>query len=270
MASPLQKITAVFFILPAIWICTSCQKVMPQLNAVIKDTVTVSLPSGSFTARVEGQTAQLTGDSTSSVKNFYAYVPTGYNAAPAKLWPVIIFLHGSYGSGTNINQVKEFGLARILDTARSFPFLVFSPQAYSTQAGSGMFVTKDLEKLLAEVKLKYNVDPKRVYLTGLSMGGIESWIWGIQDPASFAAVVPVSATGDPSKVSPLKNTPVWVFHGDQDPNVPYKGDVAMVNALKADGGNVQLYTVVGGGHDIWDFVYGYQALYTWMLQNKLP
>ena len=247
-------------------IFASCAKNSPLHKIVLADTTKVNLPAIDVAFQTEGQTTQSVNPQIGNINQYLAYVPIGYNKTTTKKWPVIIFLHGLGEIGTNINQVKANGLPGHLDTARTFPFLVFSPQCN----GGGWWNTSVLEQLLAQVSKKYNCDPSRVYLTGLSMGGIETWSWAIQDPTSFAAIAPVSATGDPSKVSVLKNTPTWVFHGDKDPTVPYSGDLAMVNALKAAGGNVQLYTVIGGQHNIWEQVYNDKDLYSWMLRYKLP
>lgn len=244
----------------------SCAKNSALHQNGISDTSQLTLARIVVNPQTEGQTPQQVTGQIGNINQYLAYVPYGYNKATTKQWPVIIFLHGMGEIGTNINLVKANGLPRHLDTARTFPFLVISPQCN----GGGWWNTGVLEQLLIQVTKKYNCDPKRIYLTGLSMGGMEAWNWAIQDPHSFAAISPVSATGDPSKVSVLKYTPTWVFHGDKDPTVPYSGDVAMVNALKAAGGNVQLYTVAGGQHNIWEQVYNNKNLYSWMLKYRLP
>lgn len=257
----------VFIAFPAIWLCTSCAKNnLPGIAAPKKDSLPFVNTFPDFTKQVTGQTVQLVDEQTDNISQYLAYVPAGYNQAPAKLWPVIIFLHGLGEIGTDVNHVKANGLPRHLDTARTFPFLVISPQCN----GGGWWNVNALNKLLSQILKKYNCDPKRIYLTGLSMGGIETWTWAIQDPTLFAAIAPVSATGDPSKVASLKDVPTWVFHGDKDPTVSYAGDLAMVNTLKAAGGNVKMTTIKGGYHNIWETVYRNPGLYTWMLQQKLP
>jgi len=218
-------------------IFASCAKNTPLHKIVLTDTSKVTLSAIVTATQTEGQTAQTVNPQIGNINQYLAYVPIGYNKTTIKKWPVIVFLHGLGEIGTNINQVKVNGLPGHLDTARTFPFLVISPQCN----GGGWWNTSVLEQLLAQVLKKYN-----------------------------CAIAPVSANGDPSKVSILKNTPTWVFHGDKDPTVPYSGDLAMVNALKAAGGNVQLYTVAGGQHNIWEQVYTDKDLYGWMLKYKLP
>lgn len=255
-----------FSLLASISILASCSKNMPLTPQQLSVQAASPTLSFNFTAQTLGQSAQTINIPGGNINQYLAYVPYAYNKQPTTKWPVIIFLHGLGEIGTNINAIKSHGLPKYLDNEQRMPALVFSPQCN----GGGWWNTATLEKFLKQVMTKYNVDPKRVYLTGLSMGGIETWAWAIQDPQSFAAIIPVSANGDPSAVGDLKNIPTWVFHGDQDGTVAYSGDVAMVNALKADGGNVQFTTIKGGYHDIWDAVYTNPALYDWMLKNKQP
>ncbi len=244
----------------------SCSRNMPLTPQQLGVQANGAPLSFNFTAQTLGQSAQTIQIPGGNINQYLAYVPYAYNEQPKTKWPVIIFLHGLGEIGTNLNAVKSHGIPKYLDNEKRMPCLVFSPQCN----GGGWWNTNTLEQFLKQVITKYNADPKRIYLTGLSMGGIETWSWAIQNPTLFAAIAPVSANGDPSAVGDLKNTPAWVFHGDQDPVVAYSGDVSMVNALKNDGGNVQFTTINGGKHDIWDEVYTNPDLYNWMLKNKLP
>lgn len=218
-----------------------------------------------FITQPVGQNIQTVDAPIGNIHEYLAYIPAGYNKSPTKLWPLIIFLHGLGEIGHDINRVKYHGLPKELDQEKNLNFIVISPQCSS----GGWWSTPVLEKFLTQILLKYNCNPKQIYLTGLSMGGIETWAWAIQDPEVFAAIIPVSATGNPVNVSVLKETPVWAFHGDQDPVVPYAGDKAMVDALKKAGGNVRLSTIKGK-HDIWSKVYTDKSIYSWLLQFRLP
>lgn len=200
-----------------------------------------------------------------NINEYLAYVPASYNTSPDKLWPLIIFLHGAGEIGTDINKVKKHGLPKELARGEDLDFIVISPQCNS----GGWWRTAVLENFLTQILLKYNCNPKQIYLTGLSMGGIETWNWAIQDPDLFAAIIPVSATGNPETVGVLRETPVWVFHGDQDQTVPYAGDKAMVDALQQAGGNVK-FTTLKGKHDVWDKVYQDRDLFLWLKKHQLP
>ena len=92
---------------------------------------------------------------------------------------------------------------------------------------------------------RYEVDEKRVYLTGLSMGGYGAWHWACARPERFAALAPVCGGGDPTRACALKDMPVWAFHGAEDEVVPLKKSEEMVDAVNACGGNAELTVYLG-------------------------
>lgn len=71
------------------------------------------------------------------------------------------------------------------------------------------------------------------------------------------------------RVGPLKNTPVWVFHGAKDNVVPLSESESMVEALQAIGGNVKLTVYPDADHDSWTETYANPELYEWLLQHSL-
>lgn len=178
---------------------------------------------------------------------------------------MILFLHGSGERGSNLDWVKRHGVARIVEEQPDFPFIAVSPQCPKGQYWS----VELLMALLAEVMQSQPVDPKRVYLTGLSMGGYGAWRLAAAHPDRFAAIAPVCGRGDPSQADRLKQTPVWVFHGALDDVVPLQQSEVMVEALKACGGNVRFTVYPNAGHDSWTPTYRNPALYDWFLQHSL-
>jgi predicted peptidase len=125
--------------------------------------------------------------------------------------------------------------------------------------------------LVADLTDHLPIDETRIYLTGSSMGGSGSWYMATTYPGVFAAVVPLCGGGDPKKVEPLKATPIWAFHGDQDQDVPIERSQSMVNAIQALGGEkVKLTTLVGEGHLIASGVYARPDLHQWMFEQRLP
>jgi predicted peptidase len=123
--------------------------------------------------------------------------------------------------------------------------------------------------LLDEIVKSHNVDTSRVYLTGLSMGGYGTWQLAAIHPGKFAAIVPVCGGGNPQRVGPLKETPVWVFHGAKDEIVPLSESEKMVEALQAIGGNVKLTVYPDADHDSWTETYENPKLYEWLLRHSL-
>jgi len=95
------------------------------------------------------------------------------------------------------------------------------------------------------------IDKRRVYLTGLSMGGFGSWELAMRRPNLFAAVAPVCGGGDETQAARLKNIPIWAAHGDADTVVWPVRTRAMVDAIKKNGGNVEYTEYPGVGHNSW-------------------
>ncbi|HWD41444.1 MAG TPA: prolyl oligopeptidase family serine peptidase [Fimbriimonas sp.] len=196
---------------------------------------------------------------------YLIYFPDGY-AGSHDRFPFILFLHGSGERGTDLNDVRKHGPPKETAAGRKLPFVIISPQC---DPGAS-WDTDVLTALLNDAERRYRIDKKREYLTGLSMGGFGTWALAIANPKRFAAIAPIAAGGDPTKVALLKNVPVWVTHGDKDPSVPIARDQEMVDALKAAGGDVRFDIVPGGQHDVWTPVYAGNDLYSWFLSHKLP
>jgi len=100
------------------------------------------------------------------------------------------------------------------------------------------------------------------------MGGFGTWSLIAKYPNVFACAVPLCGGGDPKTAEIVKNTPVWAFHGDQDPMVLIERDRVMVAALKAINGNVQFTELTGEGHNISGIVYAKRDLHYWMFEQR--
>lgn len=195
--------------------------------------------------------------------NYLMYLPERYDRSQQR-WPLILFLHGSGQRGNNLQAVKKHGLPRVVETKRDFPFIVISPQCPAGKEWSSEY----LNELLDDIIGHYRVDPNRVYLTGLSMGGDGVWDLAARHPEKFAAIAPVCGSGNPSRARSLRNVPTWVFHGALDREVPPASSQAMVNALKRAGGTVKFTLYPKAGHNCWDETYSNPELYRWLLQQR--
>jgi predicted peptidase len=195
--------------------------------------------------------------------NFLLYLPSDFGKEK-KRWPLIMFLHGSGERGNDLQKVKMHGPPKFVEQQTDFPFIVVSPQA---PAGGG-WSPEVLNALLDEVIGQLPVDPDRMYLTGLSMGGYGTWALATEYPDRFAAIAPVCGAGDVDRVCALKNVPVWAFHGAKDNVVPLKGDQETVDALKKCGGEVSLTVYPDAGHDAWTQTYANPDLYAWFLKHR--
>jgi predicted peptidase len=184
---------------------------------------------------------------------------------PGKKYPVILFLHGAGERGDD-NADQLIYLPQQMATAeyrKKFPCFLIAPQcreegswverrADSGTVGDQMQV---VEGILHDVLKKYPCDPKRVYLTGLSMGGYGAWDLASRHPDWFAAVAPICGGGDPGRADRLVKVPIWAFHGDKDGVVRPEQSREMIEAIRAAGGNPKYTEFKDVGHDSWNPAY---------------
>ncbi len=200
--------------------------------------------------------------------NYLLYLPPDYDARGGRTYPLVVFLHGMGERGNNVDLIRKHGIPKIVGRKgkASFPFIGASPQCPGTS-----FWTKEvagLDAFLDALLADHAVDPKRVYLTGLSMGGYGTWAWSCARPDRFAALVPICGAGDPAKADRIKDIPTWVFHGAKDRVVKPVKSEEMVNALKAAGGKPKFTLYPDAGHDSWSVTYDNPELYTWLLKQS--
>ena len=196
--------------------------------------------------------------------NYLLYLPKEYRNDTITRWPLLLFLHGSGESGFDIKKVKAHGPAELADKGKQFPFIIVSPQS---EVPSGWDV-EILYRLLKDIKKNYRVDEKRVYLTGLSMGGFGTWQFAMKYPDEFAAIAPVCGGGDTSNAWKLRNIAVWCFHGAKDDVVPPASSENMVKAAKRFNENVKFTLYPEANHNSWDITYNNDSLYSWLLKQS--
>jgi predicted peptidase len=153
----------------------------------------------------------------------------------------------------------------MLDGRDDFPFVVVSPQLGLEWTE---WPTAMLSALLDSVEETVRVDRDRIYVTGLSRGGAGTWALAIAEPDRFAAIAPVAGYSDPRQAARISRVPAWVFHGARDIIVPPAASQAMVDALRAAGGEVRFSLIPDFGHDGWKRIYDDPALYDWFLAHR--
>src|SRR3712207_5602494 len=132
---------------------------------------------------------------------------------------------------------------------------------------------------VAQTLRETGADPRRVYLTGVSMGGYGVWHMASRHPGRFAALVSICG-GSPlragDRFAPIAErvarTPAWVFHGADDRVVPVGESRQMVEALRAAGAGERLrYSEYEGvGHNVWMQALREEGLLPWLLAQRLP
>jgi predicted peptidase len=208
-------------------------------------------------------------------------------------WPVVLYLHGSGERGSdNERQVSE-GLAPAVERfGERYKAVVVFPQCDPEQEWYGEMELMALAEL-EDVTREFRGDRRRIYLTGVSMGGAGVWYMARHN-RKFAAIVPVCGevarrpdepfpsdpppdiarivgSADPygTLAEEIGQTPVWAFHGARDEVVPVSESRSMVAALRREGNRARYTEIPDAGHNVWDAAYADAGMVHWMMQQTL-
>jgi predicted peptidase len=202
---------------------------------------------------------------------YVLFVPHSYKGD--KDYPLILFLHGAGERGDDGQAPVLQGIGNAIKfkgKEKSFPFFVIFPQA--AKGGNWQAKGPDAKRalaMLAETQKNYKIDDKRLYLTGLSMGGFGTWSLAAAYPDKWAAIVPICGGGDPATAEKIKDIPCWCFCGDKDSPMLLNGCRNMIKALKDAGAQPRYSEFPYVGHNSWDSAYVTPELYPWLLSQKL-
>ncbi|TWT56044.1 carboxylesterase family protein [Allorhodopirellula solitaria] len=224
----------------------------------------------------------------------------------AKL-PLVLFLHGAGERGSDNSAQLKHGVTEFLKEGRGtrYPAILIAPQCprdrkwvdadWSQSDGEGTFMStpsptmKLVFQLLDETIAGGQVDPSRLYVTGLSMGGYGSWYAAAEyrtmanrptsgapsdlDQATtsgFAAMIAICGGGDPSWVDRYDPVSIWAVHGDADRAVPVARSRSMIAALVNGGhpGEIRYTEHAGVGHDSWTQTYADEETYDWLFSQQ--
>jgi predicted peptidase len=198
---------------------------------------------------------------------------------------LLLFLHGAGERGDdNRAQLGNDALAFTRpDVQHGTPTIVVYPQcpldmqwvdaawAHGSYRLAETPISRPLAtalRLLAWLQTKYPVDPHRLLVTGLSMGGYGTWDIMARHPTLFAGALALCGGGDPTQAAAMRDVPIWAFHGDHDPAVPVRGSRLMIQALREAGGSPRYTEVAGHGHDVWTIAYRDVEVVRWLLAQR--
>ena len=201
--------------------------------------------------------------------DYLLHLPPGYEDDAQQKWPLILFLHRGGEGGHDLERVKKHGMPKILEARTDLPFVVVSPQC--PEESWWPMETEALGTLLDDIVARYRVDTRRLYLTGLSMGGFGTWHLATKQPQRFAALVPICGGfhGPSRAVCVLRGVPIWAFHGAKDPVVPIEAQRLLVEALQECDSKVRFTVYPEAEHDSWTATYDNADLYAWLLEQSL-
>ncbi len=212
--------------------------------------------------------------------------------------PVILFLHGAGETGSDNRAQINGNIDNLLAAAKQRGAFLYAPQATSVAGRidnwSDSSRTTTVMTMLDRVLAEQNVDPNRVYVTGLSMGGGGAWTMASRYADRFAASVPIAGVSPAGDFNPgnLVGLPTWAFHARDDGVVSKNISRNVINRILSIAGESALtfppnndrsttfefvsdtlelnYTEwPTGGHGIWPRVYNSPEVYDWMFSHRL-
>jgi len=197
---------------------------------------------------------------------YQLYLPNEYDSKTTEKWPLVLFLHGSGERGDDIEKVKIHGPPKLVGQGKEFPFVLVSPQCPT----DARWNAEELNKLVDELTKSLRIDPQRLYVTGLSMGGGGTWSLISAQPEKFAAAMPLCGRGDLEAAEKIAKTPIWVLVGDEDQERTVQNCKDMAAALTKAGGEVKLTVYPMVKHDCWTITYDNPEVYEWLLSHRRP
>lgn len=197
--------------------------------------------------------------------NYLIYLPNDYEQKDSH--PLMLFLHGAGERGDNqLELVQVHGPPKLIAQGRSFPCVVVSPQCPLHR----WWDAAELSALLDHVEANYKIDKRRIYVTGLSMGGYGTWSLALREPDRFAAIAPICGGGNDLSIKFVDkiSAPIWAFHGAKDKVIPVDRLHAMQSAHQAEGIDMKVTIYPQVGHDAWNNAYADEKLYEWMFAQQ--
>ncbi|RKN78109.1 carboxylesterase family protein [Ulvibacterium marinum] len=208
-----------------------------------------------------------------------------------KAYPLVLVLHGAGERGNDNESQLSYGADLFLqeDIRKEYPAIVVFPQCpedgYWANVKKEQFLLfftftfypdgeptsamKSLQGLLKNITENYKIDSKRMFVGGLSMGGMGTLELVRRNPGTFAAAFAICGGAHPDTAPQLVGTPLWLFHGDSDMVVDYEHSQKMAAALKKVGGEVKFTTYEDVNHNSWENAFVEPELLPWLFSHSL-
>ena len=183
--------------------------------------------------------------------------------------PLLIYLHGAGQRGTTSPEpLRNNPVSRApADTFTTHPCILIAPICPKDEWWDGSNL-ECIEDLVDELTDKLPIDDGRIYVTGVSMGGMGTWALVARNPRDYAAAITICGGGNPKYARVLKDLPIWAFHGDADPIVPVESTRDMIQAIKAKGGQPKYTEYPGAKHGIAAQTYGNPEVWNWLFEQE--
>lgn len=205
-----------------------------------------------------------------------AKAPGGYNfwfvdapreEADTAAKPLVVFLHGASLCGRNMDKVLRYGTIDAVRKGRIIDGYVVAPQ----NPGGAWKPDKVMDIVDWAIK-NHNVDPNRVYVLGMSLGGFGTMDVAAKYPDRIAAAIAMCGGSTAKDPATLNGLPFWIIHGTADRAVPVSASDKVVAAMKkSDPATPRLHydRVPGMNHGQPSRMFYLKQTYDWLFQHSL-
>ena len=210
-----------------LFIFSSCEKNIIERESINGEVITSNVSENDVVETAPPKNTPRTIAINSNVSGYYETLPARYSLTTKK-YPLIIFIHGGGELGTGLSRLTCCGIPyytsrglfppKFYYNGAYYSYIVISPQFRANPSAS------NVQSVIDYAKSKYRIDASRIYVTGLSMGGAETWEWSATYGQNAAAVAPVCPAIKPTTTLASnvasKNLPIWGIYSDADYYIP--------------------------------------------------
>ena len=227
-------------------------------------------------------------DKAGNVLPYRILYPKNYDKK--KKYPLVVFLHGAGERGNDNEKQLTHGSKLFVERQDEYPAIVIFPQCPENNFWGSVAINRgstpasfdfDYQKypikwplqavldLVKQMQKTESLDKNRLYIMGLSMGGMGTFEAIAREPKRFAAAMPICGGGDVTSVTAYaKRLPLWVFHGAADAVVGVEESRRMVRALEAAKADVKYTEYPGVNHNSWDNAFSEPDYLAWLFAKS--
>ena len=197
--------------------------------------------------------------------NYWLSEPETSVDTEADAKPVVIFLHGASLCGNDLNRVKRYGTIDAIEKGRTLDAYVIAPQN-----PGGAWNPHKVMNVLDHVSKNANIDPNRIYVLGMSLGGYGTIDLAATYPDRIAAAIAMCGGGSVKDLSGLSKVPLWIIHGTADRAVNVSQSDRVVNLIRSINDERLSYSRIPGmNHGQPARMFYLKESYDWLFSHSL-
>jgi len=234
-----------------------------------------------------GEYLNMTYERNGKTLNYRIMYPNDFDSS--KSYPVVLFFHGMGERGSDNEKQLIHGSKFFKDSIDRYPAIVIFPQCPVNDYWSNLYRPDEggakrvytfyydrepnpsmslVISLVDELMEKPFTDKSRLYVSGLSMGGMGTFEYSYRMQDKVAAAMPICGGGPREKAKDMTQVPYWIFHGVKDDVVNPRYSIAMTKAIQQAGGKAKITLFANANHNSWDPAFEDPEFLSWMFSKR--